>query len=201
MFSLCGMKPVPSPFQQECPRVLHHGPPAIFDAAQIRRSFPRGPQTVSGTKGYRENCVWSIVVIADALPHLRGGAISAISRRTAGEPMRLKSEIFVSALLRRIFADGGFAAVERKGEEAAGAIFVTQRFRDGTVSLFAPAPQTAFEEGEERGRKFEMRLGAAEEAAVREALQREIRFDPDLWVVEIETDAAIEAYLEIAAAA
>ena len=114
--------------------------------------------------------------------------------------MRLKSEIFVSALLRRIFADGGFAAVERKGEEAAGAIFITQRFRDGSMSLFAPAPQTAFDEGEERGRKFEQRLGAADEAAVRDALQREIRFDPDLWVVEIETDGAIAAYLEIAPA-
>ncbi|MCD2175549.1 DUF1491 family protein [Rhizobium sp. C4] len=112
--------------------------------------------------------------------------------------MRLKTEIFASALVRRIFSEGGFAAVERKGEEQAGALFVTQRFRDGTVSLYAPAPQSAFGEGEARGRKFETRLVLAEEDAVREALAREIRFDPDLWVVEIETDKPIADYLDMA---
>lgn len=111
--------------------------------------------------------------------------------------MRLKTEIFVSALVRRIFADGGFAAVERKGEEQAGAIFLTQRFRDGLVSLYAPAPQSFFEEGEERGRKFEQRLERAEEEAVREALAREMRFDPDLWVVEVETEKPLEDYVDI----
>ncbi|HWU62317.1 MAG TPA: DUF1491 family protein [Ensifer sp.] len=112
--------------------------------------------------------------------------------------MRLKTEIVVSALVRRIFSDGGFAAVERKGEEQAGAIFLTQRFRDGTVSLFAPAPQNFFAEGEERGRKFEQRLDRVEEDAVREALGREIRFDPDLWVVEVETERALGDYIDIA---
>ncbi len=112
--------------------------------------------------------------------------------------MRLKTEIFAAALVRRIFADGGFAAVDRKGEEQAGALFVTQRFRDGTVSLHAPAPQTAFEQGDVRGRKFETRLNMAEEEAVREMLAREIRFDPDLWVVEVETDRPIGDYLDMA---
>jgi hypothetical protein len=111
--------------------------------------------------------------------------------------MRLKTEIFVSALIRRIFSDGGFAAVERKGQEDAGALFVTQRFRDGTVHLFAPAPQTSFEEGEAQGRKFERRLEAAGEPEIREALQRETRFDPDLWVVEVETDGAMASYLDV----
>ena len=111
--------------------------------------------------------------------------------------MRLKTEIFVSALVRRIFSDGGFAAVERKGEEQAGAIFLTQRFRDGLVSLYAPAPQSFFEEGEERGRKFEQRLERAKEEAVREALAREMRFDPDLWVVEVETEKPLEDYVDI----
>lgn len=111
--------------------------------------------------------------------------------------MRLKTEIFVSALVRRIFSDGGFAAVERKGEEAAGALFVTQRFRDGTVALFAPAPQSSFEEGEAQGRKFEKRLETADEAAMRDALQREIRFDPDLWVVEVETGAEMASYIDV----
>lgn len=112
--------------------------------------------------------------------------------------MRLKSEIFVAALVRRIFSEGGFAAVEKKGEEDAGAIFLKQRFRDGTVSLFGPAPQTVFAEEGERGRRFETRLDHAEEAAVSDLLGREMRFDSDLWVVELEMENAIDAYVELA---
>lgn len=104
--------------------------------------------------------------------------------------MRLKSEIFVSALIRRVFAAGGFAAVEKKGAEEAGAIFVRQRLRDGRENLYGPAPQS-FAEDEDiirAERRFETRLagvGGEESAAL---LERERRFDSDLWVVEIETD-------------
>ncbi len=49
--------------------------------------------------------------------------------------MRLRSDIYVSALLRRVFAKGDFAAVERKGAEEAGAIFIRQHFRDGLETL------------------------------------------------------------------
>lgn len=102
--------------------------------------------------------------------------------------MRLKSDIFVSALIRRVFGLGGFAAVEKKGAEEAGAIFIRQRFRDGLETLYAPAPQNFFAE-EDEGRKFEVRATKAEPDAVRDLLARELRFDPDLWLVELETDA------------
>ncbi len=52
--------------------------------------------------------------------------------------MRLRSDIFVSALTRRLFARGDFAAVEHRGAEEAGAIFIRQRFRDGLETLYAP---------------------------------------------------------------
>ncbi|WP_313532214.1 DUF1491 family protein [Shinella sp.] len=103
--------------------------------------------------------------------------------------MRLRTDIFVSALLRRVFARGDFAAVEAKGAEEAGAIFVRQVFRDGTESLYAPAPQSFFgEDDSNRSRLFEARLERAETTAVAEAIARERRFDSDLWVVSIETD-------------
>lgn len=101
--------------------------------------------------------------------------------------MRLKSDIFVSALVRRVFGLGGFAAVERKGAEEAGAIFIRQRFRDGLETLYAPAPQNFFGE-EDEGRKFEIRAERTEPDAVGEMLARELRFDPDLWLLELETD-------------
>ena len=62
--------------------------------------------------------------------------------------MRLTSEIWVSALVRRVFAQGGFAAIERRGAMEAGAIFIKWRDRDGGLRLFAPAPQAGY--GEER---------------------------------------------------
>ena len=101
--------------------------------------------------------------------------------------MRLKSDIFVSALIRRVFAQGGYAAVLRKGAEDAGAIFIRQRSRLGMESLYGPAPQSFLEDAMP-GRLFEIRLEAAEADAVDQALAREIRFDPDCWVVEIEVE-------------
>ncbi|RUM26343.1 DUF1491 family protein [Rhizobium vallis] len=102
--------------------------------------------------------------------------------------MRLRADIFVSALLRRVFASGDFAAVEKKGAEEAGAIFIRQHFRDGLETLYAPAPQTAFDEGEAGVRLFEIRLSRAEPEAVHAMLERERRFDPDLWIVELEAE-------------
>lgn len=102
--------------------------------------------------------------------------------------MRLRTDIFVSALLRRVFSRGDFAAVEEKGAEEAGAVFVRQVFRDGAESLHAPAPQSFFA-GDEGGRRlFETRLSRADAGAVAEAIARERRFDGDLWVVTLETD-------------
>ncbi|ENN86199.1 hypothetical protein RHSP_33907 [Rhizobium freirei PRF 81] len=102
--------------------------------------------------------------------------------------MRLRSDIFVSAMTRRLFARGDFAAVERKGEEQAGAIFIRQRFRDGLETLYAPAPQSLFDGKEGGGRLFEIRIDRKEPAEIRETLDRELKFDPDLWIVELEAD-------------
>ncbi|TWF54719.1 DUF1491 family protein [Neorhizobium alkalisoli] len=101
--------------------------------------------------------------------------------------MRLKSHIFVSALVRRVFAAGDFAAVLHKGAEEAGAVFVRQRLRDGTETLYAPAPQNFFGE-DDGGRKFEKRLEKADPEKVGEAVAKELRFDPDLWLVELEVE-------------
>ncbi|MGO4440491.1 DUF1491 family protein [Rhizobium sp. RAF56] len=102
--------------------------------------------------------------------------------------MRLRTDIFVSALLRRVFAGGGFAAIERKGAESAGAIFVRQRFRDGLETLYGPAPQSFFDEEESGTRLFEIRLARADPQDVADLLAREEKFDSDLWVVELESD-------------
>jgi len=107
--------------------------------------------------------------------------------------MRLKSDIVIAAMIRRVFGLGGFAAVEKKGAEEAGAIFIRQRFRDGLETLYAPAPQNFFGE-DDGGRKFEVRAEKAEPEAIREILARELRFDPDLWLLELEIDDVADLF-------
>jgi hypothetical protein len=101
--------------------------------------------------------------------------------------IRVTSDLWVSALLRRVQSAGGFGAVLRRGAAEAGAIFIVHRSRLGEVTLYAPAPQAAYsEEGRPLDRGFARVMGPADEETVRARLDKEIRFDPDLWVVEIE---------------
>lgn len=102
--------------------------------------------------------------------------------------MRLKTEIFAAALVRNVFARGDFAAIERKGAAEGGALFIRQSYRDGTETLYAPAPQSFFDEDDSGSRLFERRLDRQPREAVADALAREIRFDPDLWIVALETE-------------
>jgi hypothetical protein len=103
--------------------------------------------------------------------------------------MRLKSSIWVAAYLRRCNVEGVFAAVRRRGAEEAGTIFIKVSRLDGTATLYGPAPQTAFEESHPFDRAFVAIAGAAKpvpEAEVESYLAKEIRFDPDVWIVETE---------------
>jgi hypothetical protein len=100
--------------------------------------------------------------------------------------MRVTSDFFVSALVRRVFGQGGFAAIVRRGATEAGAIFVVTRGRLGTATLFGPAPQTAYDTNRPDERQFAILLADVDEAAVEARIARETRFDSDIWMVEIE---------------
>lgn len=111
--------------------------------------------------------------------------------------MRLTSGIWVAAYVRRAFVEGAFAAVVRRGAEEAGAIFIVVDRLDGTVDLYGPAPQTAFDDERPTDRLFS-RLGEAiDRLALQQRLASEMRFDPDVWVVEIE-DRGGRAFLDLA---
>jgi hypothetical protein len=105
--------------------------------------------------------------------------------------MRLKSGIWVAAYLRRCNGEGAFAAVRRRGAEEAGAIFIKLNRLDGTADLYGPAPQTAFDEAAPSERAFIscLKRRPAAEADVEARLAREIGFDPDLWILEVEDRA------------
>lgn len=96
---------------------------------------------------------------------------------------RLTSEFWVSAYLRQAALDGLVAVLRRRGAREAGAIFVKLDRLDGTAALYGPAPQSLAAEG--GARRFQLVLDS-DPLSIEERVERERRFDSDLWLVEIE---------------
>lgn len=109
--------------------------------------------------------------------------------------MRVTTDFWVSSTVRRAFSAGGFAAVARRGASEAGAVMILRRDRFGEIRLHAPAPQASYGEARPDDRLFTEILRTDDEEAVRQRIEREARFDPDLWVVELEVDEALFAEL------
>ncbi len=97
-------------------------------------------------------------------------------------PPRLTSAMLVSALIRRVQAAGGFAAVLHRGDARAGAIIV-ECSRRGQAEL--RIERTSDETGRDGWRLIE----AADQAglpASAQRLERRLANDPDLWVIELD---------------
>lgn len=111
--------------------------------------------------------------------------------------MRVTTDLWVSALARRVFSTGGFAAVVKRGATEAGAVFILSRNR-GEVVLFGPAAQASYDIAKPDERYFQ-RIGEdSDEAALDAKLEREKRFDPDLWILEIEPgNTSVEDLIEV----
>ena len=95
--------------------------------------------------------------------------------------MLLSTDIWVGALIRRAELGGAFATVLRKGDPRAGAVLVklVDR-RAGTVRLYAEATRLD-------GERVWMRpLKSEAEAELDAYAERAARYDPDIWVVEID---------------
>lgn len=100
--------------------------------------------------------------------------------------MRLKSEIWVKAYLRRCAVAGAFGAIVRHGDDDAGAIFLRINRLDGTSLLFGPAP-AGFDSAAEDRQWIALGNGRPQPDADADAfLARESGFDGDLWIVEVE---------------
>lgn len=100
---------------------------------------------------------------------------------------RVTSALFVAAYVRRVMVAGSFAAVMKKGAEEAGPVLIRVDRPDGTGQLFIPAPQSAYDD-RPLDRLFVPRFheGFAAKDALDAAVERERRFDPDLWLVAVE---------------
>jgi hypothetical protein len=94
---------------------------------------------------------------------------------------RLKAGIFVRALIRRAEVEGAQAYVVRKGVEESGAILLKISKLDGTSTVLSQARRG---EGE---LVWVKPLGdAVDDEKARAWFDKQIKFDPDVWIVEIE---------------
>jgi hypothetical protein len=94
---------------------------------------------------------------------------------------RLKTEIRVAAQLRRAAGAGAFATIARRGDADAGAVAIKVYLGARRARLYV---ESRNENGEAVWR--EPLDGEADETAVDRFLEKEMRFDRDLWIVEIE---------------
>lgn len=94
---------------------------------------------------------------------------------------RLKTELRIAAQLRRAAAAGAFATIARRGDADAGAVAIK-------VYLGARRARLFVESRDEKGELVwrEPLGGEADETGVDQFLDKETRFDRDLWIVEIE---------------
>jgi hypothetical protein len=98
---------------------------------------------------------------------------------------RLKAGIFVRALIRRAEVAGAAAYVVRKGSEEAGAVLLKIARLDGTSLVLSQARR-----GGEGELVWVKPLGdAASDEQARTYFDKQIKFDPDVWIVEIEDRA------------
>ncbi|MGC2411050.1 MAG: DUF1491 family protein [Methyloceanibacter sp.] len=103
--------------------------------------------------------------------------------------MRVKSEIWVQAYLRRCQAEGVSVVVARRGDEHAGAIYICINRLDGTVKLYGPAPAGLEASDIERLWASCFAANIVSEAEAASYLARQQNFDPDIWIVEVEDKA------------
>lgn len=94
---------------------------------------------------------------------------------------RLKAGIFVRALIRRAEVAGAQGFVVKKGSEEAGAVFLKISRLDGTCVVLSQAVAG------EGARVWARPLGeTCDEAKAAAYLAKQQKYDPDLWIVEIE---------------
>jgi hypothetical protein len=112
--------------------------------------------------------------------------------------VRLRTDFWVAALRRRAEGAGAYVSIARRGADEAGAVFVIVDRLDGRLDLYGPAPQSVFEEGLPSDRLFVRMAESVSEEVVRARMESELRFDPDLWRIDIE-DRSGRAFVEIVA--
>ena len=94
---------------------------------------------------------------------------------------RLKAGIFVRALIRRAEVAGASALVVRKGSEEAGTVFLQISRGDGSCTILDHVQR-----GEDACAWIKPLGETVDEARAKAYFEKQVRLDPDLWIVEVE---------------
>lgn len=96
---------------------------------------------------------------------------------------RLTAAFWVQAYLRRLALENIPAYILAHGDDTAGAVLVKLATLDGQARLF----QRGFDL--QTGDRVWQQLAQGTEEQIDTTLQRQLGFDPDLWVIELEDRA------------
>jgi hypothetical protein len=99
---------------------------------------------------------------------------------------RLQSSILVNALQRRAESEGGFAAVLAKGDPGAGAILVILAERGRKVRVL----ERLLDRGSGYFWQDIGQQALANEEEFKKFLEKRRRFDPDIWLIELDVASA-----------
>ncbi|MEA3053847.1 MAG: hypothetical protein QOG72_2750 [Sphingomonadales bacterium] len=99
---------------------------------------------------------------------------------------RIAASVLAGALIRKAEGEGGFGAVLAKGDPGAGSILVILLEKGGNPRLFERLlqPDGAYSWQESGSQRIE------NPREVPDFIARQRRFDPDLWVLELDIASA-----------
>lgn len=100
--------------------------------------------------------------------------------------VRIQSSVMVGALKRRAESEGGFAAVLAKGDPDAGAILVilAERGRKARILERSLTPDGRYAWQDVAGQTAE------NNGEIEQLLGRRRKYDPDLWIIELDIASA-----------
>lgn len=97
---------------------------------------------------------------------------------------KLNARLWVNAIVRMAAAGGDFATIAKKGDETAGQVILVARRRNDHVQVYT---RTMNSRGD-----YSWTVAVAsppeELGKVNEYLDRQRRYDPDLWIVDLDTE-------------
>lgn len=96
---------------------------------------------------------------------------------------RLASYIWVDALIRRVQLGGASAFVLQRGDRDRGDVLVKIACLDGRAAFLSRTPMAV---GEDSFDWLPTPGEWTEEPVVNDLIERRRRYDPDLWIIEIE---------------
>lgn len=100
--------------------------------------------------------------------------------------MRLKTEIIVAAELKRAQSLGLFAAILHKGDGDAGQIFIVLNKNNSEFILIGPPFGTSIDDDGQKLWQFPLGELPISSVEVDQYLNKTRKFDPDIYVLEIE---------------